>query len=80
MSLQTPIAALAAFLLISSTISGTAQNASRTADPSPTEIVRSMVQDPAIKDFVGIAENTWDFSKPGGVPGSEPQAAVEASR
>ena len=80
MSLQTRIAALAALLLISSTISGAAQDAPRAGDPNPTEIVRSMVQDPAIKNFVGIAENTWDFSAPGGVPGSEPQAAAEPSR
>ena len=80
MSLQTRTAVLAALLLISSTISGAAQDMSRAADPSPTDIARSMVQDPVIKNFVGIAENTWDFSAPGGVPGSEPQAAAQPSR
>jgi hypothetical protein len=30
---------------------------------------RAWVTDPAIRDFVGIAENQWDFTKPDGVPG-----------
>jgi Protein of unknown function (DUF3306) len=30
---------------------------------------RAWVIDPAIRDFVGIAENQWDFTKPDGVPG-----------
>ena len=27
------------------------------------------VSDPAIRDFIGIAENQWDFTKPDSVPG-----------
>ena len=30
---------------------------------------RAWVADPAIRDFIGIAENQWDFAKPDGVPG-----------
>lgn len=30
---------------------------------------RAWVSDPAIRDFVGLAENQWDFTKPDGVPG-----------
>ena len=78
MSFQVRLATLAAVLLISSTITGAAQDTSRAADP--TETVRSMMQDPAIRDFVGIAENTWDFSKPGGVPGFEPQPSADPAR
>ena len=33
---------------------------------------RAWVSDPAIRDFVGIAENQWDFTKPDGVPGFGP--------
>ena len=30
---------------------------------------RAWVADPAIRDFVGLAENAWDFTAPGGAPG-----------
>jgi hypothetical protein len=30
---------------------------------------RAWTSDPAIRDFVGLAENQWDFSQPDGVPG-----------
>jgi hypothetical protein len=30
---------------------------------------RAWVADPAIRDFVGIAENQWDFNDPNGIPG-----------
>jgi len=33
---------------------------------------RAWVADPAIRDFVGIAENQWDFNDPHGVPGFGP--------
>src|SRR5262245_31751485 len=33
---------------------------------------RAWVADPAIRDFVGIAENQWDFTAPEGVPGFGP--------
>ena len=30
---------------------------------------RAWVSDPTIRDFVGLAENQWDFTQEGGVPG-----------
>jgi hypothetical protein len=30
---------------------------------------RAWVMDPAIRDFVGVAENQWDFNKPDSIPG-----------
>jgi hypothetical protein len=33
---------------------------------------RAWVSDPTIRDFVGIAENQWDFTIPDGVPGFGP--------
>jgi hypothetical protein len=30
---------------------------------------RAWMTDPTIRDFVGLAENQWDFTKPDGVPG-----------
>lgn len=41
---------------------------------------RAWVADPAIRDFVGPAENAWDFNAPGGVPGFAPLASDEVKR
>jgi Protein of unknown function (DUF3306) len=43
---------------------------------------RTWVSDPRIRDFVGIAENQWDFTNPTAIPGFGPlsQAANEAGR
>lgn len=30
---------------------------------------RAWTTDPAIRDFIGLSENAWDFNAPGGVPG-----------
>ena len=40
----------------------------------PAELTRRALRrvwttDPAIRDFVGLSENAWDFNAPGGVPG-----------
>src|SRR5262249_15611086 len=35
---------------------------------------RAWLADPAVRDFVGPAENAWDFTAPGGVPGFGPLA------
>lgn len=40
----------------------------------PAELTRAALRrvwaaDPAIRDFVGLQENDWDFTKPGAVPG-----------
>ena len=31
--------------------------------------VERMLQDPAVRGFVGLAENAWDFTRPDGIPG-----------
>ena len=41
---------------------------------------RAWVADPAIRDFVGLAENAWDFNAPGGVPGFGPPLALEEAQ
>jgi hypothetical protein len=33
---------------------------------------RAWVTDPAIRDFIGIAENQWDFTDPAAIPGFGP--------
>jgi hypothetical protein len=41
---------------------------------NPTEIIRSLMNDPKIRDFVTPSENAWDFTKPDSVPGFGSQA------
>jgi hypothetical protein len=36
------------------------------------EDIRALLADPAIRNAVGLAENSWDFSTPDGVPGFGP--------
>ena len=57
-----------------STLAGAQETTSPAAalppgSPDPTETVRSLVNDPMIRDFVGPSENAWDFTAPNGVPG-----------
>jgi Protein of unknown function (DUF3306) len=47
------------------------------ADLAQAALRRAWVADPAVRDFVGLAENAWDFNKPGGVPGFEPLRAID---
>jgi hypothetical protein len=47
------------------------------ADLARAALRRAWVVDPAIRDFVGLAENAWDFNAPGGVPGFEPLRAID---
>jgi hypothetical protein len=39
------------------------------ADLVRAALRRAWAADPAIRDFVGLAENAWDFTAPDGVPG-----------
>ena len=39
------------------------------ADLTRAALRRAWVSDPTIRDFVGLAENQWDFTKAEGVPG-----------
>ncbi|HEV2956341.1 MAG TPA: DUF3306 domain-containing protein [Xanthobacteraceae bacterium] len=50
------------------------------ADLAQAALRRAWVVDPAIRDFVGPAENAWDFNAPGGVPGFEPLRAIDDVR
>jgi hypothetical protein len=36
--------------------------------------------DPAIRDFIEIAENQWDFNDPAGIPGFAPIGSTEVAR
>jgi Protein of unknown function (DUF3306) len=47
------------------------------AELTQAALHRAWTTDPAIRDFVGLAENAWDFNKPGGVPGFEPLRAID---
>ncbi|HTS41947.1 MAG TPA: DUF3306 domain-containing protein [Xanthobacteraceae bacterium] len=51
----------------------------------PAELMRAALRrawaaDPAIRDFIGLSENSWDFTAPGGMPGFGPLSADDASR
>lgn len=39
---------------------------------------RAWAADPAIRDFIGLSENSWDFTVPGGVPGFGPADPAHA--
>jgi len=41
---------------------------------------RAWLADPAIRDFIGLSENAWDFNAVGGVPGFGPISADEVRR
>jgi hypothetical protein len=38
---------------------------------------RAWISDPAIRDFIGIAENQWDFNDPNAIPGFGPLDPAE---
>ena len=39
---------------------------------------KAWTSDPAIRDFIGIAENQWDFNDPNSIPGFGPLAPMES--
>ena len=41
---------------------------------------RAWVADPAIRDFIGIAENQWDFNDPNAIPGFGPLGPLDDVR
>jgi hypothetical protein len=41
---------------------------------------RAWLADPAIRDFIGLSENSWDFTAPGGVPGFGSVSMEDAKR
>ena len=51
----------------------------------PQELTRAALRrawatDPAIRDFVGLSENSWDFDEPDGAPGSAPATTDGAAK
>jgi len=50
------------------------------ADLSRAALRRAWAADPAIRDFIGLAENAWDFTAPDGVPGFGTLGAEESRR
>ena len=51
----------------------------------PAELTRQALRhawhiDPAIREFVGLSENAWDFNAPGGIPGFGPLTAEDVGR
>jgi hypothetical protein len=55
------------------------------ADGVPAELTRAALRnawaaDPAIRDFIGIAESQWDFNDPAAIPGFGPLGVVEYAR
>jgi hypothetical protein len=50
----------------------------------PAELMRAALRrvwasDPAIRDFIGVAENQWDFNDPDGIPGFGPLPATDSA-
>ena len=39
------------------------------ADLARAALRRGWSTDPAVRDFIGLSENSWDFNVPGGIPG-----------
>ena len=50
------------------------------ADLTHAALRRAWSADPAIADFIGLSENSWDFNAPGGVPGFGSLTVDEARR
>lgn len=51
----------------------------------PAELARAALRrawttDPAIRDYIGLSENSWDFTAPHGVPGFGPLSPEDAQR
>ena len=51
----------------------------------PVDLTRAALRrawsaDPAIRDFIGLSENSWDFNAPSGVPGFGPLTIEDARR
>ena len=51
----------------------------------PAELTRAALRrvwtaDPAIRDFVGLAENAWDFTDPAAMPGFGPLESTDEVR
>lgn len=67
---ETPYGAKTAALVLAPA-AAVPQNAS-SPDGKAAPDIRDLLADPAIRFAVGLAENSWDFSAPDGVPGFGP--------
>jgi hypothetical protein len=47
------------------------------AELTKAALRRAWTADPAIRDFIGIAENQWDFTDPASIPGFGPLEATD---
>ena len=50
------------------------------ADLTRAALRRAWAADPNIRDFIGLSENSWDFTANDGVPGFGPLSAEDAGR
>lgn len=50
------------------------------ADLARAALRRAWTADPAIRDYIGLSENSWDFTAPQGVPGFAPLSSEDAER
>jgi hypothetical protein len=42
------------------------------SEPTAAPDIRAVLADPSIRDFIGLAENSYDFTNPHAVPGFAP--------
>jgi hypothetical protein len=50
------------------------------AEMARAALRRAWAADPTIRDFIGLSENSWDFTAPNAIPGFGPLSAEDASR
>lgn len=50
------------------------------AELTAAALRRGWSADPAIRDFIGLSENSWDFNTPGGIPGFGALSSGDAQR
>jgi len=43
----------------------------------PAATLQALVADPSVRDFQGLSENSWDFSKPESIPGFGPYRGAD---
>jgi hypothetical protein len=48
------------------------------AELTSAALRKAWTSDPAIRDFIGIAENQWDFNDPNAIPGFGPLVSTES--
>ena len=50
------------------------------AEMTRAALRRAWAADPTIRDFIGLSENSWDFTAPNAIPGFGPLSAEDAGR